>query len=274
VSPSWRDCLLIGLAPECVAAVQLKRGLRPALGADSVRDCTPVPSGDAATPPWAAALATLDALLETLPRTSGNARVVLSSQFVRYVPVPWTDGVFAADDRRALAAGCFRTVHGDAVDAWQIVSGTPAYGRDNLAAAVDVALLAGLREIMARRRLRLTAVRPHLTAAFDRWRPRLAQADAGFVVVEPGCVTTLFRSRGRWTEVANRRCRAAAEAAQLVRQCVDADRVRGGTGGIVLLAPGTALEAELADGSSLRRLSGLAGPWPNDPWRSMAWSAA
>jgi hypothetical protein len=268
-----RNRLLIGLAPERVAAVQLKRGLRPALGVDVVHECAGA-SDNSAVAPWATALTTLDGLLDSLPSLSGVVSVVLSSQFVRYGQVPWTDGVFAENDRQALAAGCFRAVHGEAVDRWRVVLDAPRYGCDNLAAAVDVALLDGLREIMARRHLRLTAVRPHLTAVFDRWRSQLAADDGGFALVEPGCVTTLLRHHAQWVDVANRRYRFAREAAQIIRQCVDANRMRGGSGVVAVLASGTTLETETSDNQVLRYLSGLGGPWPNDPWRSLAWSGA
>jgi hypothetical protein len=278
VSPSWRDRLLIGLAPERVAAVHVKRGLRPALGGDVVGDCSA--ASDASAAPWVNALTALDGLLDSLPQVAGDASVVLSSQFVRYVRVPWTEGVLAEKDRQALAAGCFRAVYGEAVERWRIVVDAPRYGCDNLAAAVDEALVDGLREILARRRLRLTAVRPHLAAAFNRWQPRLEAGDGGFVLVEPGCVTSLFRRRGQWVEVANRRCRDPGEAAEIIRQCVDAERILGEEGSVVVLAPGTPLEtkASATNGTNsnrqLRRLNGLGEPWPDDPWRSMAWSAA
>jgi hypothetical protein len=265
--------LLIGLAPERVAAVQMKRGLRPVLGVDVVRECAGV-SDDASAETWAGALTALDELLEGLGPVTGVASVVLSSRFVRYGQLPWTEGVFAEEDRQALAAGCFRAVHGEAVDHWRVAVGAPRYGCDNLAVAVDAALLDGLREILARRRLRLVAVRPHLTAAFDRWRSQLLADDGGFVLVEPGCITTLFRRGGQWAEVANRRYRIAHEAVQIIRQCIDADHVRGGEGGVVVLAPGMALEKETGNDGFPRCLTGLGGPWPDDPWRSMAWSAA
>lgn len=278
MSPSWRDRLLIGLAPERVAAVLVKRGLRPVPGADVVRDCGE--TSGASVAPWNHALTTLDGLLDSLPQVAGVASVVLSSQFVRYVRVPWTTGVFTEEDRQALAAGCFRAVYGEAVEGWRIVVDAPRYACDNLAAAIDAALVDGLREILARRHLRLTAVRPYLAAAFNRWQPRLEAGDGGFVLVEPGCVTSLFRRRGQWVEVANRRCRDPGEAAEIIRQCVDAERILGEEGSVVVLAPGTPLETKVTatNGSNsdrqLRRLNGLGEPWPDDPWRSMAWSAA
>jgi hypothetical protein len=270
VSPSWRNRLAIGLAPERVAVVQLKRGLRPTLGADRVRACA-----EASGAPWAGALETLDALLGELPAKGGTASVVLSNQFVRYVEVPWTTGVYSDKDRLALASDCFRAVHGEAADHWQVVLDAPHFGRANLAAAVDRALVDGLRATLANRHLRLGSLRPHLAAAFDLWRSQLQADEGGFVVVEPGCVTALFRRGEAWSAVTNRRYRPTAdEAMSSVRQCIDADRLQGGEGAVALLAPGGAVDAKALGDRPVRRLTGLAGPWPEDPWRTLAWSAA
>ncbi len=270
MSPSWRDRLLVGLAPDRVAVVQLKRGLRPSLGADGVRDCAEVSGA-----PWAGALAALDGLLGELPATGGTASVVLSNLFVRYVDVPWTPGIFTDKDRLALATDCFRAVHGEAADSWRVILDAPRFGRGNLAAAVDGALIDGLRATLGNRRLRLVSLRPHLAAAFDLWRAQLQADDGGFVVVEPGCVTAMFRRGDAWAGVANRRYRkdVADEAMTGVRQCIDADRLQGGEGAIALLAPGSAADAPNVGERPLRRLTGLAGPWPEDPWRALAWSA-
>jgi len=271
VSPSWRDRLLIGLAPDRVAALHLRRGLRPALAADMVRDCAVA----GAAQPWAGALEALESLLAELP-VAGEARVVLSNHFVRYGKVPWTEGVFAAADRKAMAAGCFRAVYGEMADGWQVAVEPPRFGCDGLAAAADRALVDALRACLAGRRLKLTVLRPHLTAAFDRCRPRLESGDGGFVLVEPGCVTALFCRQGIWAEVANRRYgrQTEGEAARIVRQCADADQVQGGEGPLALLSPGSAPAMDSVGGRSLRRLEGVGGPWPEDPWRSLAWSAA
>ena len=273
MSPSWRDRLLVGLSPERVAAVHLKRGLKPAVAADGVRDCA---AADAAAPPWAAALASLEELLGAMAPLKGSARVVLSNQFVRYGTVPWTEGVLGEEDRKRLAAGWFQSLYGEVAGSWRIVLDRPRYGCDTLAAAVDEALVAAVRDALARHGLALASLWPHLAAAFDRWRGRLAADDGGFVVVEPGCVTSLFRRREGWAVVSNRRYRAEAPdgAAQLLRQCIEADAVQGGEGAVALLAPGAAPAERSMGGRPLRLLEGAAGPWPEDPWRSMAWSVA
>jgi hypothetical protein len=273
VSPSWRNRLLIALAPDGVAVIRVKRGWQPQVAADVVRECatSPEEAGKPA-PLWAAALAELDGLLEEMAPPAGMARVVLSNQFVRYGQVPWTENVYAEGDRQALASGCFRAVFGEAADGWRIAVEPTHYGCGSLAAGVDAPLVDGLRVVLGRRRQQLASLQPHLTAAFGHWHKRLESADGGFAVVEPGCVTALFRRAGRWGDVANRRCRSSdpREAAQLIRQCVDADGLQGGGGGVAVLAPGTDLATEVAPG----RLLAGGGPWPGDPWRTMAWNAS
>ena len=269
MSPSWRERFCIGLAPERVAVLRFARGLRPRLAADRVREC-----GEAAGPAWTAALAALDALLDDLSASGGLASVALSNQFVRYAEVPWTQGVLSDRDRDALAADCFRAVYGEAVDGWQFVLAAPQFGRASLAAAVDKELVESLRAMLAGRRMRLASLRPHLAIAFDRSRRHLLPADDGFAVIEPGGVTALFRRGDDWTAVANRRLRGSGEAAASLGQCLDFDRLQGGSGAVAVLAPAGALDVKVINGRPLRPLGGLAGPWPEDPWRALAWSAA
>lgn len=271
MSPSWHDRLLIGLAPDRVAVIQLKRGLHPSLGVHGVRGCPEV-----AGAPWIAALNRLDEMLEKLPPKGGVASVVLSNLFVRYVTVPWTPGIYTDKDRLALATDCFRAIHGEIAGSWRIVFDAASFGHGNLAAAVDEALVEGLHEILERHRWRLGSLKPHLATAFDRWRPRLEASDGCFAVVEPGCVTALFRRGEVWAAVDSRRFRrrSTGQATLTLKQCIDSDRLQGGEGAVALLAPGSVPDAQGTADRPLRRLAGLAGPWPEDPWRALAWSAA
>ncbi len=272
MSPSWRDRLLIGLAPDRVALVEMQRGLRPCLGVTGVRSCDET-DGIA----WEAALGRLGDMVERVPHVgSGAAHVILSNEFVRYVHVPWTPGIHAEKDRLALAADCFRAIHGEATDNWRIILDPPKYGRGSLAAAVDRALPERLREVLAKRRWRLASLRPHLSAAFDLWRPRLRKSDGCFAVVEPGCVTALFRRGDEWVTVDNRRFRhgSSTKAALTLKQCVDTDRLQGGEGAVALVAPGMLPGTQGSADRPLRRLKAFAGPFPEDPWRAMAWIAA
>jgi hypothetical protein len=269
VSRSWRDRLLVGLAPEHVAVIEQKR--RQPLG---LADCRMRACPSLIGSPWAGALAALEALLAERSSTDTTVNVTLSNQFVRYVEVPWTPGVLAEKDRQAFATECFRAVHGETVDGWLISLDKPRFGRDSVAAAVDRALVDGVRATLARRKLTLAVLRPHLSAAFDGWQQHLHANDSGFVVVEAACITALFRRGDAWSLVANRRFRAevAGEAESILKQVIDIDQIQGGNGVIALLAQGAPGFNELG-GRPWRRLIRDEGAWPEDPWHSMAWSA-
>jgi hypothetical protein len=248
------------------------RGWRPVPTASALRDCE-----DLAQAPWAGALVALDEALDELPQTRATASVVISNQFVRYIQVPWTEGIYGAADRRALAISCLRAVFGEVVDSWRVVIDAPRFGRAALAAAVDEGLVASLRETLARRRLRLASLQPHLATSLRRWSRHLHSGDGGFVVVEPGCVTALFRRDKAWIEVANRRyrCDSDGESARMVaQQCIEADSLQGGQGAVVLVSQCEASGGLMAGGRPVRPLGEGAGPWPADPWRTLAWGAA
>lgn len=268
MSPSWRDRLLVGLAPERVAAVVMRRGWRPVATVEGARDCPP-----AEGPAWSGAVAALEDVLGELPQ-GGEASVVLSNQFVRYLEVPWTPGVIGDRERGALAADGFRTVHGDTVAAWKVVVDRPRFGLPAMAAAVDGALVDALSAVLAKRRWRLVSARPYLVAALDRCQPALTADDGGFAVVEPGCVTALFRRGEAWTTAVNRRIRRdnPEEAASTLVRCIDADALQGGSGGVALLAPG--LRPFDVGTRPVRRVPVVGVPAAEDPWRTMAWSAA
>lgn len=271
MSLSWPSRMLVGLAPDRVSIIQLKPGRRLAPSIHGVRSCV-----ETSGAPWVAAVSRLEWMLEQLPPVSGTASVVLSNQFVRFADVPWTPGVYKDKDRQSLAIESFRAIHGDVVDGWRVVLETQNFGCGNLAAAIDEALIDSLTEMLARQNWRLGSLRPHLAAAFDRWQPRLDEDDGGFVVVEPGSVTGLFRRGAAWTTVDSRRYRRRSfdRAALALRQCIDADHLQGGFGAVAVLAPGAELDIQGTGERPLRRLTGHFGPWPDDPWLALAWSAA
>lgn len=271
MSRSWHSRMLIGLAPDRVSIIQLKPGKRLAPATHGVRSCV-----ETAGAPWVAAVNRLEWMLEQVAPICGTADVVLSNQFVRFTDVPWTPGVYKDQDRQALAVESFRNIHGDVVDGWRVVLESQSFGRSSLAAAIDHALVDSLSDMLSRLNWRLSSLRPHLSAAFDRWQSYLDEEDGGFVVVEPGCVTGLFRRDGAWNVVDSRRYRRKSydRAALTLRQCIDADHLQGGSGSVAVVAAGAELDVESTPERPLRRLTGHFGPWPDDPWRSLAWSAS
>ena len=67
-------------------------------------------------------------------------QVVLSNTFVRYLVLPWRDGVYRQQDWQAVAQHAFRQQYGAVADNWRIKVRLLAYGENVLAAAIDETL--------------------------------------------------------------------------------------------------------------------------------------
>lgn len=192
--------LSVGLAPERVELVRLRRGLRGStVVAAQARPCEPK-AGD---PPWSAALAMLEAMLAERAAKTAALRVTLSNHLVRYVVLPWDAGLKASDELRAAAAQHFDRVFGEAAADWELRVSPGEYGDPALACAIDRGLLQALDAAVGRAgggRLRLDAVEPLLMTAFNHLRERLGR-DAVLAIFEPSCLALAVLRDGRWQRV-------------------------------------------------------------------------
>jgi hypothetical protein len=211
VSPSWRDRIEIFLAPDRVDLTRVARGLAPRAGLTHSQPCAAGADGDAA-----AAVEALARALGTLAWKNADASVTLSNHFVRLALVANAGEAAQGAERLALAKHQLRLVYGDRADAWQTVLGEPG-----IAAAVDPALVAALRDALAPERIALKALRPFLADAFNAARPFLAPGPAWLAVVEPGRVCVAHLDGAHWLALRSQRVQGAPEAAlsPVLEQC-------------------------------------------------------
>jgi hypothetical protein len=126
-----------------------------------------------------------------------DVTVVLSNHFVRYAVLPGEDSAATAEEALALARFHFTKIHGDRAKSWDVrVS-------ENLACAIDAALLEGLKSCFAKTKARLVSVQPSLMAAYNRARSRVPREGAWLLLAERGrtCLARLA-ARG-WASVYN-----------------------------------------------------------------------
>ncbi len=198
MSLSWRDRYVAVLAPAGTSLVCRPRGWRaPARVVDRGVGRDP----EAGQPPWSAALDTLSGQLARLRARGGDLAVVLASEFVRYRVVPWSDAIGSPDEFEAYLHICFEEVYGAEVSAWNVRASREPAGCPRLAAAVDHALIDGLRTVAEGAGLRLVSVQPYLMAAFNRLASSIRQDDFIVAVAEPGRGSLLLCREGRWTSV-------------------------------------------------------------------------
>lgn len=189
LSPAAATCARARRWPWRGAPVTVRRPVTPAAGASST----------AASESGLPAVQALASWLEEASAAGLPARtpvhVALSNHFVRFLVVPWRDGVPGRAEREALARHAFHERYGDAADAWAVRLGTAAYGRAALACATDRSLIEALRSACAARRLVLASAQPLLTVALDAHARHLTP-DAALFVVEPGRAVALGLQAG------------------------------------------------------------------------------
>ncbi len=182
MSPSWRDHIRIGFAPDRVAVVRVGRGLRPAVNGKLSARCEPVAEGA----DWAGALVTLEESLSRLRPQGARATVVLSHRLVRYVLLPASAKVARADESETLARFWFERTYGAFSGDWLIRVSDDDPNRPRVASAVEAKVVDALRATVARSGARLVSMQPHFMTAYNQWRLNIGKRDCWFVALEPG----------------------------------------------------------------------------------------
>jgi hypothetical protein len=173
----------------------------------------------------AAVVAALGNVFEEAGDTARHASIVLSNALVRYLVVPWSRRITSADERHALARHAFTTVHGAAAAAWTFVVSPAGDDRQTLAAAIDTALLDGLRGAAARGPAKLRSVQPLLMAVFNHWRDDVGREPVSFLVLEPQRWCWASVAEGVWRRVQSGRMPEADEGgmAEIVARQIGLD---------------------------------------------------
>ncbi len=87
----------------------------------------------------------LDVLHEHQGLLKGKSvSLVLANTFVRFIVLPWQDGLYSRNDWDALANHAFREQYGTIADQWKIRTSLGSFGANVVATATDSALYDGL----------------------------------------------------------------------------------------------------------------------------------
>jgi len=196
VSPLWRDEIGIHLSPRRLCMVRMKRGVRPALGAEHEQA---IESDAAGT--WTAPLAAVDALL-ALPEWQGaDVRVVLADCWARYAIVPWVGELSSSDERVGHARQLLASTYGDAVGSWDVRLSEAAPQSARVACTMPVELLDGVRTVCAKHGIKLASLQPQLIVAYELWRHQLPPSGAWFVTVGDGTLAAARLGQHAWDRV-------------------------------------------------------------------------
>lgn len=182
--------------------------------------------------PWRAGVETVGALLTQATRGGSSVEMVISSEFVRYLLVPWSESLVRDSERLAFSRLAFREVYGPITDAWEICIADQRANEPALACAIDRDLLAALQSAAKGAGATLSAVTPALADCVNRHR-RVLKGDAFCLAnVEERRMTFLFVHAGVMRAVRSRRIDGAADEqlASLLKQEASASGMQeGGT---------------------------------------------
>ena len=136
----------------------------------------------------------------------GRARVtvVLSSHFVRYAIVPWSDALGTPAEEDAYVRHHFAKVHGERAKGWLFRSSEGPRGAPRLASAIDRALLDAIKACFPKGgKARLISVQPQLMCKFNEWRSTIPPQGAWVVLAEPDRACIALHAEGSWRSVQN-----------------------------------------------------------------------
>ena len=214
MSLSWRERVRIAVSPYQVALVRFSPGFRPRVVDRKSMPC-PEAKGQGN---WACAVEVLRDLLVHPNVGKGDATLILSSHFVRYVVLPWSGELITEAEELEFARTRFIQVFGQSARDWTIVMSPAPAGARRLCAAVDQALIGAVTGAVAASGLRLLSVQPALMAQFNEWRRRIG-ADGWLATAEQGRLLMAWIAGGQWRSVRVRPLNGASVSlAQVLEQ--------------------------------------------------------
>lgn len=199
MSPSWREQVTISLSPRHVTMVRTSRGLRPALKDRKALSCPPAADGQN----WQPAIEVLRDALTHPNIEAGDATVVLSNHFVRYLLLPWNPDLVTAQEELAFARARFLQVFGEAAQDWVLKLSPVRPGAPGVACALERPLLEVVIALIAGSPLRLRSVQPSLMAVCNK-RDRLPADDAWIAIAESGRLLLGALRAGKWVSLRSR----------------------------------------------------------------------
>ena len=171
MSPGLRGRILAWVCPRAVViALQRMRLGRAAIVAHQERRLAEPWAGREA----ASCVAEVEGLLEQSGWNAGALSVCISDHFVRYVMLPWRPGLRAYADWEAYANHQLDARYGTKRPCELRIAPAPA-GANRFVAATDTELLRQLRDLAARRGLRVAGLEPNACRVANRFRRRLGR---------------------------------------------------------------------------------------------------
>jgi len=206
VLPHWfslvRDELQVLIQPQSIELSRLKgiRGFKPQL----IHQKTINLKKDVVNSPddWQDVVKNLQILLKDGKWYTPNARVILSSYFMRYAVIPWNSEITTDDESQAYLNHHFVMAYGDVVKSWNMCMDVPKYKQSGLASAMPNSLRLALNDVFAQANIRLAAIYPYLMEVVNQLlEANNLISNCWLVVVESQRLSLSLIEEGEWRVV-------------------------------------------------------------------------
>lgn len=149
---------------------------------------------------WSGVIKLLESKLKEPEWQKSRAVVTLSNHFFHYRVAPWQIDL-TAQEQATLAQHHLVEVHGNIINDWEIQISDAGYGKPRLACAFDPRLNMEIKKIFSQSSSRLISIKPLLMAAINRWRKKIVQRNAWFVLTEGTHLIFVLFQNGEWRGV-------------------------------------------------------------------------
>ncbi len=188
----WTDRINIYLHPDQIVLVREVGVLRRRIADKEIVHVT-----DSENDPWFSVLSCLKSVLQENRWKGGNAHVILSDRFARFLTVPW-DERLTKSERDVLLQHRFADIYGSDFQAARMAVADVGYGKQSIACAVSSVHLDALEAVCKNAGTHLVSVKPFLMSALNRLRSGFDVRSAWLVLAERSCLTLGLVQDGEW----------------------------------------------------------------------------
>lgn len=173
--------LRVVLCPDKSIVVVLRNGLRRKVISQAIVPATPASTSD-----WRPAMETLEQWLKDSDLEKANVKILLSSSFIRFAMMPFSEDVSNYAERLAVVGLLFESIYGETAKQWKLTLDDEEFGEPCLAVAMDTALWDALNQMVASSPLRIVSIQPYVASVLNAFINQIHDGESLLVVVENG----------------------------------------------------------------------------------------
>ncbi len=128
-------------------------------------------------------------------------RVILASEFVRYLALPAHHSVMSYSDKVDYARAAYREIYGNVADTWLIQCDDVAPNHSSIAVAIDQNLVDELSKIVVQHGLHLSSLQPFLMPVFNTFKNKFTKGLVYLAVIESSRLLFASLNNGHWQSI-------------------------------------------------------------------------